>query len=100
MKKGIPESLSRPILRLISNSWRENIKKITTVTLVWISDSGGSREGAQGAQAHFLCLDQTDEAWMAKKNVFGDRSPPPLSKVWMTGAPLSQGLDPALSDTK
>ena len=38
---------------------------------------------------------------MAKKNVLGDRSPPPPpSKVWMTGPPLSQGLDPALSDTK
>ena len=24
----------------------------------------------------------------------------PLSKVWMTGPPLSQGLDPALSDSK
>ena len=24
----------------------------------------------------------------------------PLYKVWMTGSPLSQGLDPALSDTK
>ena len=36
---------------------------------------------------------------MAKKNVFGDRSPT-LSKVWMTGPPLSQGLDPALLDTK
>ena len=36
---------------------------------------------------------------MAEKNVFGDHSPS-LSKVWMTGPPLSQGLDPALSDTK
>ena len=69
------------------------------MTVVWISDSGGSREGAQGAQAPLLFLDQTDEALMAEKNVFGDRSPP-LSKVWMTGPPLSQGLDPALSDTK
>ena len=41
------------------------------------------------------------EALMAEKNVFGDCSPPPpLSKVWMTGPPLSQGLDPALLDTK
>ena len=39
---------------------------------------------------------------MAEKNFFGDRSPPPppLSKVWMTEPPLSQVLDPALSDTK
>ena len=40
---------------------------------------------------------------MAEKNVFGDCSPPPPpppSKVWMTGPPLSQGLDPALLDTK
>ena len=66
-------------------------------------DSGGSREGAQGAQAPLLFLDQTDEALMAEKNVFGDCSPPPpppLSKFWMTGPPLSQGLDPVLSDTK
>ena len=28
------------------------------------------------------------------------RPPPPPSKVWMTGPPLSQGLDPALLDTK
>ena len=40
--------------------------------------------GAQGAQAPLLSLDQTDEALMAEKNVFGDRSPP-FSKVWMTG---------------
>ena len=26
--------------------------------------------------------------------------PSPLSKFWMTGPPLSQGLDPVLSDTK
>ena len=36
---------------------------------------------------------------MAEKNVFGDHSPS-LSKVWMTGPPLSQGLDLTLSDTK
>ena len=71
------------------------------MTVVWISDSGGSRGGAQGAQAPLLFLDQTHEALMAEKNVFGDCSPPlPLSKVWMTRPPLSQGLDPALSDTK
>ena len=70
------------------------------MTVVWISDSGGSRGGAKGAQAPLLFLDQTDEAFMAEKNVFGDRSPPPLSKVWKTAPPLSQGLDPALSDTK
>ena len=34
-----------------------------------------------------------------KKKIFGDHSPPP-PKFWMTGPPLSQGLDPALSNTK
>ena len=46
--------------------------------VVWITDSGGSRGGAQGAQAPLLFLDQTDEALMAEKNVFGDCSPPPF----------------------
>ena len=51
-------------------------------------DSGGSREGAQGAQAPLLFLDQTDEALMAEKNVFGDCSPRPpphpyLSSGWL-----------------
>ena len=45
--------------------------------VVWISDSGGSRGGAQGDQAPLLFLDQTDEAWRAEKKFFGDRSPPP-----------------------
>ena len=41
-----------------------------------------------------LFLDQT-EARRAEKNSFGDWAAPFL-RVWMTGAPLSQGLDPAL----
>ena len=35
-------------------------------------------EEPEGAQAPLLFLDQTDEAWNAEKNFFGDRSPPPL----------------------
>ena len=48
--------------------------------VVWIMDSGRSRAGEEprGDQAPFLILDQTDEAWRAEKNFFGDRSPPPL----------------------
>ena len=42
-----------------------------------------------------LFLDQT-EAQRAKNN-FGETASPPHQRVWMTGgAPLSQGLDPAL----
>ena len=35
-----------------------------------------------------------------KKKILETTSPHPLSKFWMTGPPLSQGLDPALSNTK
>ena len=61
MNIDITESLIRSILKLIIIH-KKKTKKITTVTLVWISDSVGSREGAQGAQAPLLFLDQTDEA--------------------------------------
>ena len=67
--------------------------------VVWISDSGGSRGGAQGDQAPLLFLDQTDEAWRAEKT-FWETVPHPLSMVRMTRPPLSPGLDLALSDTK
>ena len=52
--------------------------------------SGRSRGGARGAQAPPLFLDQT-EARRAKKNFFEDH--PPYLRVWMTGPPLSEGLD-------
>ena len=40
-----------------------------------------------------LILDQT-KAQRAEKHLFGD--PAPHLRVWMTGAPLSEGLDPPL----
>ena len=49
--------------------------------------SGGSREGARGAWASTLFLDQT-EAQRAVKNFFETAAPSPL--------PSSEGLDPPL----
>ena len=54
--------------------------------------SGGSRGGARGLRAP-LFLDQT-EARRAKKKIFED--PPHHLGVWITGSPLSEGLDPPL----
>ena len=50
MNIDITESLIRSILKLIIIH-KKKTKKITTVTVVWISDRGGPRGGAQGAQA-------------------------------------------------
>ena len=54
-----------------------------------VADPG---EGPGGSAPLFL--DQS-EARRAEKAWGGDRAPPYL-RVWMTGPPLSQGLDPAL----
>ena len=51
---------------------------------------GGGREGLGPP----LFLDQTEKIF------WGDRPPPtPYLRVWMTEAPLSQGLDLALTET-
>ena len=58
--------------------------------------SGRSRGGAWGAcpPSPPLVLDQ-NEAQMAE-NIFFETAPPPYLRVWMTGPPLSEGLDPPL----
>ena len=59
--------------------------------------SGGPRGGAGGGGHPRLVLDQT-EARRAEKLFFVETAPPtpPYLRVWMTGSPLSQVLDPAL----
>ena len=47
--------------------------------------SGRSRGGARGGWPPLL-FDQS-EAQRAEKNYFGDSSPPPYLRVWMTGPP-------------
>ena len=62
------------------------------------TNNGGSGGGARGAGLP-LFLHQT-EARRAEKNFFGDplSPPPPYLRGGMTGAPLSQGVDPALTN--
>ena len=97
MKKDIPESLNRSILRLISNSWGENKEDHNCdvgldIGQWWIQ---GRSPGGPGPPLIFR------PNWWGlngqKKMSWETTS---LSKVSMTGPPLSQGLDPALSDTK
>ena len=92
MKKDIPESLSRPILRLISNSWGENKEDHNCDVGLDIRQwqIQGRSPAGPGPPLIF------------RPNWWGLNGQKKMS--WETAslskAPLSQGLDPALSDTK
>ena len=70
------------------------------MTLVWISDSGGSRGGASGGPGPPLIFRPNWWGLKGWKKNFSETVPHPLSKVRMTRPPLSPSLDLALSDTK
>ena len=53
----------------------------------FVSNSGGSRGGAWGAQAPLLFLDQTEVAPEGLKKCFWRLPPPSYLRVWMTGCP-------------
>ena len=66
-------------------------KKRKTDMYQWRIQGRGRGGGAS------LFLDQTEDR-RAKNSFFSDRDPPYL-RVWMTGPPLSEGLDPPLRMT-
>ena len=62
--------------------------------------NGGSRQQSsflsvarKGPAPPPLFLDQTEAQ---RSKFFLDRVPPPYLRVWMTGPPLTEGLDPPL----
>jgi len=57
--------------------------------------SGGSGEGPEEPAPPFF-LDQTEARGAEKKFFFETWSPARYLRVWMTGPPLSEGLDPPL----
>ena len=99
-KKEPSQLLVMVSLLLINSRWLPKQNASSTVVVSWtpILFNGGSRGGAGGhpPPPTPLFLDQT-EARMAKK-IFWETSPRPhpYLRVWMTGPPLSHGLDPAL----
>ena len=90
-----------------TGGWKEKIwvlqtvEPITSCSVVQMlyhqatGDSvGDPGEGGREGLGPPLFLDQTEKVF------WGDRPPPtPYLRVWMTGAPLSQGLDLALTET-
>ena len=54
-------------------------------------DGGASRGGAREARPPYFYTKRGPEG--PKKSCFGDRPPSDYLRVWMTGPPLSQGLD-------
>ena len=90
-----------------TGGWKEKIRAFQTVEpitscsvvqMLYHQATGDSvghpGEGGTGGVGPPLFLDQTE------KILWGDRPPPtPYLRVWMTGAPLSQGLDLALTET-